>query len=58
MIDATRTTVEDAIGALANFLRRHSVEALNLAGPRATEWPDGYAYASEVLEMFVSKSGM
>jgi hypothetical protein len=32
-----------------DFVVQHRIKRLNLAGPRASEWPDGYAYAREVV---------
>jgi hypothetical protein len=54
VIDATETTGRNAVAALAHLVREHSVDALNVAGPRASEWPTGYAFASGVLEQFLS----
>src|SRR5436305_6188602 len=54
VIDATETTVQDSVAGLSRLVREHSVDALNVAGTRASEWSAGYAYAAGVLEQFLS----
>jgi len=54
IVDAARTSPEDAAQALADFVREHKIDILNVAGPRQSEWAEGYDYACRVLEMFVS----
>jgi hypothetical protein len=53
IIDATKTSVEDAAQAVADFIREHKIDILNVAGPRQSEWPSGYDYAFRVLEIFL-----
>jgi hypothetical protein len=50
------TNVADAAAMLAQFVRDDSVAVLNVAGPRASEWPAGYDYVSGVLDRFLSGS--
>lgn len=54
IIDASKAHVGDAAAALATLLRSHRVDVLNVAGPRASEWPGGYDYAAGVLERFLA----
>ena len=56
IIDANETGVGDAAATLTKFVRENAVEVLNVAGPRASDWPDGYDYACSSLELFVSGS--
>lgn len=56
VINSERLGVADAAIQLAKLVRDNSVEVLNVAGPRASEWPAGYDYASRVLERFLSGS--
>ena len=37
--------------------RRQWIEILNIAGPRQSEWPEGYDYAVAVLDKFVRPAG-
>lgn len=49
-IDAATISAEDAATLIADFIRDHEIEILNVAGPRQSEWPGGYGYASRVLD--------
>ncbi len=40
----------DALSLLADFLRRHRVRVLNVAGPRASHEPGVYRYVQDVLD--------
>ena len=53
-IDAAANSPEDAAKLITDFVRTHGIDILNLAGPRETEWPEGYAYAFRALEIFVT----
>ena len=52
IIDAAKTSAEEAATAIRNFVRKHKIDILNVAGPRQSEWADGYKYASRALEQF------
>ena len=54
LIDATKISAEDAAQLVANLVRGHKIEILNVAGPRQSEWPGGYDYAFRVLEIFLA----
>jgi hypothetical protein len=54
LIDASKISVEDAAKLIADFLRYNKIDILNVAGPRQSEWPEGYDYASRVLDGFVT----
>ena len=51
-IDATELSPEAAARTIGDFVRDHGIEILNVAGPRQSEWPDGYDYTFQVLEMW------
>jgi len=51
LIDSTRS-VEDAANAIVDLTRKHKIDILNVAGPRQSEWRDGYDYAFRALEAF------
>ena len=49
LIDAAAMTPTDAVDALVRFIARHGIETLNVAGPRASRWPEAYDYARRLL---------
>jgi hypothetical protein len=53
LIDASRVVTEDAARLIADFVRKNKIDILNVAGPRESEWPEGYAYAFRALEVFL-----
>jgi len=54
LIDALRVSTEDAAKLIADFVRKNKIDILNVAGPRQSEWPEGYDYASWVLDIFLT----
>lgn len=55
LIDAAKISPEEAAELIAEFARRKEITTLNVAGPRASEWRDGYDYTLRALEAFLSK---
>ena len=53
LIDASKVSAEDAAKLISNFVRKHKIEILNVAGPRQSEWPEGYDYACRTLDRFL-----
>jgi hypothetical protein len=53
LIDAGKISAEDAAETLAEFVREQRIAMLNFAGPRQSEWPDGYEYALRALDIFL-----
>jgi hypothetical protein len=53
LIDASRLAVEDAAKFITEFVLGNKIEILNIAGPRQSEWPEGYAYTFRALENFL-----
>ena len=53
LIDATQLSAEEAGKRVAEFVRERQIGTLNVAGPRESEWPEGYDYVYRVLEMFL-----
>ncbi len=49
VIDAAQTPVEEALGPLLEFIDRHRVRVLNVAGPRASGEPRAHAYARSLI---------
>ena len=54
LIDTAKTSSECAAKLMANLVRNHKIDILNVAGPRESEWANGYAYAFRALEIFLS----
>jgi hypothetical protein len=54
LIDAAHSSVAQAAGEVAAFAARESVKVLNVAGPRASGWPQAQAYSQQVVGRFVS----
>ena len=54
LIDASKASTHEAALLIANFVRENKIETLNVAGPRQSEWPDGYDYAYRALEIFLT----
>ncbi len=55
LIDAGQVSPNDAANALAEFLRGQQIAVLNVAGPRASQWPQGYAFALQTLSTFLQR---
>jgi Circularly permutated YpsA SLOG family len=53
LIDASKITAEDAANLITDFLRAKKISILNVAGPRQSEWPEGYNYAFLALSAFL-----
>ena len=53
LIDGSRISAEDAAKLLSDFVRKHEIKILNVAGPRESEWPEGYDYAFRTLKIFL-----
>ena len=54
LIDASNISTEKAAQLIADFVCENDIEILNVAGPRQSEWPEGYGYAAQVLDIFLN----
>ena len=54
LIDASKISTEHAAKLVLDFVREHNIDILNVAGPRQSEWLDGYYYAFRVLDAFAT----
>ena len=52
-IDASLSSSAEGPEQIIDFVRANQVEVLNVAGPRASEWPQGYDFAAETLTKFL-----
>ena len=53
LIDAAKVSAEDAAKLIVDLLRAHKIDILNVVGPRASEWKDGYEFASRALDLYL-----
>jgi Circularly permutated YpsA SLOG family len=53
LLDASKIPTEEAARLIADFVRNHKIDILNMAGPRESDWPEGYDYAYRTLEAFL-----
>ncbi len=54
LIDATKFSVEEAAKSIREFVREKNIRTLNVAGPRESEWKEGYDYAFSAIDLFLS----
>jgi len=54
LVDASRVSGEDAARLIGEFVRKNKIDVLNVAGPRQSEWAEGYDYATFTLEAFAN----
>ena len=52
-IDARNLTADEAAARALSFVRQREISVLNVAGPRASEWPEGYDFALRVVSSFL-----
>lgn len=57
IIDAPATSIEQAGRLLSEFVRRHHVRRLNVAGPRASDEAGGYEYARQLIGSVLRSAG-
>jgi hypothetical protein len=50
LIDASKVATNHAATLIAEFVQNNRIKVLNVAGPRQSEWPEGYDYALRVLK--------
>jgi hypothetical protein len=54
LIDASKISAQDAAKLIAGFVRNHKIDTLNVAGPRQSEWAEGYDYTFRTLDIFLT----
>lgn len=57
LINANECDYSEATKAILSFVQQHEIETLNVAGPRKSQWPDGYSFTyqcvKEVIENII-----
>ena len=54
LIDATKTSAEEAAQLIRGFVQDQNIATLNVAGPRQSEWAEGYDYAFRAIDLFLT----
>ncbi len=54
LLDGAEIPPRRGARAVARFLRRHRIEVLNVAGPRASKSPRAYRYTRELLTLLLA----
>jgi len=54
LTNAANISPQEAAKFIADFVREHKIDILNVAGPRQSEWPEGYEYAFRALDIFLT----
>ena len=53
LIDASTISTDEAARSIGHFVCENKIAILNVAGPRQSEWPEGYDYSCRCLEAFL-----
>ena len=57
LINAANISPQEAAKLIVYFVRERKIDILNVAGPRQSEWSEGYDYAFRALEIFLDLIG-
>jgi hypothetical protein len=49
VLDAAQATPERAVAAVLRFIAENEISVVSVAGPRASGWPEGHAFAVAVV---------
>jgi hypothetical protein len=55
VIDYKETPTVDAAEKTLKFLKRHHIRRLNVAGPRASQWPQGQEIACQIVSAILPR---
>ena len=58
VVDAATVSLAEAIDTVMHFVSSHRVSVLNVAGPRASGWTGGYAFARDLVTGVIGNRGM
>jgi hypothetical protein len=56
LIDAATVSAEEAARIARDFVTRHDIRHLNVAGPRASHWPAARDYARDVVRLMLAEA--
>jgi Circularly permutated YpsA SLOG family len=54
LIDARMVTEREAAEVITKFVEKHRIRTLNVSGPRASGWADGYRFGLDVIGGVIS----
>ena len=57
LINAANISPQEAAKLIVDFVHERKIDILNVAGPRQSEWSEGYDYAFRALEIFLDLIG-
>ena len=55
LIEASKVSAQNAGDVVAGFVQNNDITVLNVAGPRQSEWPEGYDYAFRMLDAYLTQ---
>jgi hypothetical protein len=55
LINESKTSAEGAARVIADLVLENKIGILNVAGPRQSEWPEGYNYTYRALSAFLQR---
>jgi len=56
LVDAARVSLTEAADRIGAFITRERILVLNIAGPRASKWPEAHSYAKGVIALALAKA--
>jgi hypothetical protein len=56
LVDARQMSETEGVAAVIAFVEKHGIRTLNVAGPRASGWKEGYAFSLAVVSGVIEKS--
>ena len=55
MVDARQKSESEGVAAVVGFVEENGIQTLNVGGPRASNWKEGYAFALAVVGGVIRK---
>jgi hypothetical protein len=55
VIDAETVSADEAVGLIQRFIVANRIEVLNVAGPRASQWPAGHQVTQQIASAVVTR---
>ena len=56
LIDAFSSNINQACDLTIDFIIKNKIKILNVAGPRESQWKDGYQFAYKCIELIICKN--
>jgi hypothetical protein len=58
VLDAVQISTERATSAVLRFIEENEIEILNVGGPRASGWPEGYQFALALVGGVIAQAAL